>query len=141
MGFRPAPRRYRLVFDDPALKGLEVVARSVSIGEFMEMTGLDEATALSPMTLPDGAPVPLTMLQRFAETIAEWNLEDEDGKAVDVSFKALKDLDLSVVRPMVKAWLEGISGVSRPLDVPSASGETSEAASLGLESASESLPS
>lgn len=140
MGFVPEPRRYRLAFSDGSLAGLEVLAKSVTVGEFLEMTGLGETEALGGVTLPEGAPVRPTMLARFAECLVSWNLGPE-GSPLPCTPETLRGLEVWVTRAMVQAWLEAVSGVPPPLPQASSNGQLSEEASLQLASASGSLPS
>lgn len=139
MGFKLEPRVYKLVFDDPELGGLEVRAASVSIGEFMEITGLDETTVLGGVTLPDGMPVRVGLLTRFAGVLSDWNLTGPKDEPLPATLETLKTQDVYLVRSIVKAWLEAVSGVTPPLPSASGSGETSAEASLELASSSQSL--
>lgn len=143
MGFRVAPRRYRLVFTDPDLRGLEITAHSGTVADFMKATGLNEDATLNAggVTLPDNVPLPLTLLQNVAQYIDSWNLEDDQGAAVPVSWDALKDLEITVARSIVKAWLEAVSGVPADLGKESGSGGTSPEEPPGLDTASRSLES
>lgn len=140
MGFVPEPRRYWLVFTDPALGGLKVLAKSLPLGEFMEMTGLDETASLGGATLRDDVPVPATMLAKFAGCLVEWNLGPE-GKPLPCTVATLRKQEVWAVRAMVRAWLEAVSGAPPPLPQASSNGQLSEEASLGLETLSGSLPS
>lgn len=141
MGFRIAPRRYRLVFTDEALNGLEVTAHSGTVDDFLRATGLTEDVAMGGVSLPDEVGLPLTLLQNVAQHIDEWNLEDDEGKPAPVSYETLKNLELFAARAIVKAWLEAVSGVSADLGKDSASGGTSPEAPPGLDSSSRSLQS
>jgi hypothetical protein len=140
MGFVPEQRRFKLMFTDPALEGLEVLVKSVSIGEFLEITGLDDATALGPVTLRDDAPLRIPLLTKFAGCIVEWNLGPGD-KPFPATVQTLREQEVGMVRAMVKAWLEAVSGVAPPLSERSAGGQFSPEDTTALAELSKSLQS
>lgn len=142
MGYRRQAKRYWLVFTDPEMEGLKVLMKSVSIAQFMEITGLDDNTILGEgVTLAQGAPVAGRLARAAADAIVEWNLEDDDGNPVKPGFDALMALDMGFVQAIVKAWFEAISGVAAPLPEGSSDGGPSPEGSLHLASASRSLAS
>lgn len=142
MGFRLAPRTFNLVFTDPALNGLQVRVRSITVDEFMEMTGLSEDVVIGGgVTLSEKAPLNMTLLGKVAARIDSWNLEDAERAALPVSVENLRAQDLTLARAVARAYLEAVSGVSVPLDGQSASGGTSAAELSDLASASQSLAS
>lgn len=141
MGFRPEPRTYTLQFTEPSLDGFEVKVRSVSLDEFMKMTGVDEETALGGVTIRDEKPVAPTLLEKIVGRIVSWNLDDDKGKPLPVTYTSLKKQDLYLNRALAKAYLEAVSGVSAPLDGRSGSGGTSPEEPPDLGSASQSLSS
>jgi hypothetical protein len=130
MGFRIEPTEYKLNFTDPRLNGLTVQAKSVSIGRFMEITGVTAAAAIGGITLKDEAVARDPMLDALAEVITTWNLEDEKGKAVDPGYDALRDQEPWVIRDIYKAWMEAVSGVSAPL--PNSSGSQASSPELSI---------
>lgn len=140
MGYRRQAKRYRLVFEDPEMEGLEVLMKSVPIGQFMELTGLDENTILGEGVTLAGGPVPARMLHAAGDAIVEWNLEDDDGP-VKPGYDALAAQDIGFVYQIVKAWVEAMSGVPAPLQQGSSGGGPSPEGSLHLASASRSLAS
>lgn len=115
MGFRIEPTEYRLIFADARLNGLVVQAKSVSIGRFMEITGLPAAVLNGGVSLKDDAVVRDPLLQALAEVVTSWNLDDEKGKPVPPGYDALREQEPWVVRELAKAWMEAVSGVSGPL--------------------------
>jgi hypothetical protein len=141
MGFEFKPRVFRLEFTDPALDGLTVRAQSLTLAEFMDMTGLDDRAVIGGVTLPAGMPVRPSLAEAVAGRIIEWNLE-RHGEPVKPSAEALRGQDMHFVRAVVKAYLEAVSGVSAGLGKESGSGGTSpEALMAELDDLSKSLPS
>jgi hypothetical protein len=140
MGYRRRPPVYRLVFQDPEMEGLEVRMKSVTVGEFLELTGLDDTAALAGATLKDGAVISSPLTRAAGNAIVDWNLEDDNGP-VQPGYDALIAQDTDFVRQIVKAWFEAVSGVSAPLQHGSSGGGPSPEGSLQLASASQSLAS
>jgi hypothetical protein len=123
MGFVPEPRTYRLIFTDPALNGLEVRAKSVSVDEFLAMDTFEAELA------------------GLGDALVEWNL-GPDGKPLPCTLASLRKQEPWVVRAMIRAWLEAISAVPPPLDENSGDGQPSaEESTLQLASQSRSLAS
>lgn len=135
MGFRIEPTEYKLNFTDPRLGGLVVLARSVSIGEFMQITGTTAASIISGVKLKDGIVVGDPLLTAMASVVTSWNLEDDDGE-VKVCYEGLAALEPWAVREIVNAWMEAVSGVSVPLESGSGGGGTSLEQSLPMEAPS-----
>lgn len=133
MGFRIEPTEYRLNFADSRLGGLVVQAKSVSIGRFMEITGLGAAQTGGGVTLKDDAVVRDPLLSALAGVITSWNLDDEKGEAVPPGYEALLSQEPWVVRELAKAWMEAVSGVSAPLPSSSGSAGTSPELSMPMD--------
>ena len=113
MGFRHQPRTYLLTFEDPALEGLEVRARSLSIGE-----------------LQSDEPV----VESFAHALVSWNLEDEDGNPLPATLETLRTYpDIGFINGLTKAWIDAVTGVDDELGKDSTSGETFPEASIPME--------
>lgn len=115
MGFRIEPTQYKLRFEDPRLNGLTVVANSVSIAKFMEITGMPSRSAIAGVTLKATAVVQDPMLRDFSETLVSWDLEGSDGKEVPADYDGLASQEPWVVKALVKAWMEAVSDVTPPL--------------------------
>ncbi len=133
MGYKRPVKRFRLVFDTeamPDMNGLEVIARSVPLGVFMDVTGLDGSAEKR------GAKV----VELFAGCLVEWNLEEEDGSPVPATLEGLKSQEMGFVAEITKAWMNAIAGVSPPLNGSSPGGAPSLEASLDLAKFSGSLP-
>jgi hypothetical protein len=122
MGFKHQPRTYRLVFDDPALEGLEVAARGMSIGELND---------------PDKK-----LYASFADALVEWNLEYKDGTPVPTTREAIEAYpDLDFMQGLANTWLNAVMGVDEDLGKDSTSGDTFPEASIPMEVLSPSLVS
>ena len=106
MGFRHEPKTFSLVFDDPDLEGLEVKARSLSIGELND----DD----------------IQVFESFAKALVSWNLEDEDGNPLPPTLEIIQSYpDLGFMSALSNAWLNAVMGVNQELGKGSGSGEPS----------------
>jgi hypothetical protein len=123
MGFKHQAKVYRLVFDDPALAGLEVRARSLSIGELR-----DDDTSV---------------LEAFAKALDSWNLEDEGGEPLPPTLETLESYpDIDFINALSAAWLNAVAGVDDELGKGSDSGRPSlEESAIPMEPLSPSLAS
>jgi hypothetical protein len=133
MGFKAKRKVYKLVFADDDLAGLEILARSVSLGS---MLSLSTTTGVGKLDKDDTEQTN-GMFELFANALVRWNLEDEDndGQTVPVpaNLDGLMAQDTEFAMAIVTAWSEAISGVSAPLGSGSASGETSPETSIPME--------
>jgi hypothetical protein len=122
MGFKREPRTYLLVFDDPELEGLEVRARSLSVGELND----DETT----------------LLENFANALVKWNLEDRDGNPLPATLETLNTYpDIDFINGLARAWIKAVAGVGDELGKDSDSGRPSLEGSIPMESLSPSRAS
>jgi len=114
MGFRHEPKTFRLVFDDPALEGLEVKARSLSIGELHD---------------PD-----IRVFESFAKALVSWNLEDENGNPLPATLETIEAYpDVDFMTGLTSAWMDAVTGVDKRLGKGSPSGEQSLEGSIPME--------
>lgn len=141
MGYVRALKNYRLIFTDPELDGLEVVAKSASVATYERIAGLatrEYGTVPSAEDLEEIA----ALLEAFAEVLVSWNLEERTGKGdkvrpVPATLAGLKAQDLPFVVAIILAWMQAVAGVSTPLDETSGGGGMEE--SLPMEVLSPSL--
>jgi hypothetical protein len=136
VGYRREPKQYKLIFEDPGMAGLEVVARSLSIGEFAKVTRLadqvkDDSEATAGV---------LDLFEMLGKSLASWNLEDEVGDPVPADYEGIKTQELDFILAIVSAWISAIADVTPPLPAGSNSGGTSPEASLPMEPLSPSPP-
>jgi hypothetical protein len=122
MGYKIQATEYKLVFEDH--DGFEVIARSLSVSEYMELSNLlrdteNEADQLS------------RLLKIFGDKLVSWNAEDSHGKPLPATYKSLVQLDTSMARALILAWYKALVGL--PVDLPKESLNTEMTASLPME--------
>lgn len=131
MGYRKKPKVYNLVFgEDNEFAGLQIQATGMPVGDMLEIVELHEKA--------DGNDVTATvdLLQRFASHLKGWNLEEEDGTPVPVTFEALMQQEIGFVLAIIEYWVQSISSVALDLGKDSNSGATSEEGRLPMEALS-----
>lgn len=139
MGFRIKRKVFRLHFKDDDLAGLEVLARSLNTGQFLEMEQAKAERAEGGVRGKGGTE---RMLELFAEQLVSWNAEDEDGVPVPATMAGIRSQDLDLSLKIIDAWTDAIAGVSTPLPVTSSAGQPSALeASIPMDVPSESLAS
>jgi hypothetical protein len=130
-GFRKPAKVYRLKFADEEFAGLEVKAKSVPLGTFLELSTLAE-----PIAGGDSREQVTRVSQLFAgfaQALISWNLEDEEtGEAVPATYDGIMAQEFDFVLAIITAWMEAISGVAAPLANGSTSGDTTLEASLPM---------
>lgn len=139
MGFTRPSKVYRLVFEDPQYEGLEVSAKSVPLGRFLELTALAESASES-LTAEDLRNLD-GLFAGFAEALVSWNLDAEDGTPIPANLDGIRGQDVSFMFDIVTSWMTALAGVAGPLDGRSTSGETFPEESLPMEPSSESRAS
>jgi hypothetical protein len=137
MGYRRTRKVYVLDFADTDLDGLEVKARSVSLGDGLEFDSLLQAIAdiaqREDATLADQKQAVRDLAEAFAAVLVDWNLEGDDGNPVPPSADALYGLEQGDLQLLVRAWRMAASGVPGPLEPPSNAGERSAEESIPME--------
>ncbi len=137
MGFVRATPTYRLVFEDPSLAGLVVRVRSVSTGQLMDV--VNAYTRLLPaltgggtsLSADDAAGLEL-LFTSFADALKEWNVEDEDGRAVPADLSGVRTLDLPFTMLLLQEWMQAAGGVPGPLGGGSTPGATDGEQEMGI---------
>lgn len=140
MGYVWKGKTYRLVFADDELAGLEVVAKSASVGAYRRIADLATREFSHPPSEADLTEID-NLFEEFAKVLVSWNLEDEivaeDGTVTRVPVSAtlagLHSQDLTLVRQIIWSWMEAVAGLSAPLGQPSPDGELSLEGSLPME--------
>lgn len=140
MGFKRPAKVYKLLFEDDDMAGLEVKARSMSTGDLLDMAPLLDMKMSNAPTADELEQV-RDLLERFAEVLISWNLEDEDDEPIPATLEGLLSQDIAFVMDIVQAWADAVSGVPAPLDGRSPSGDPSLAASIPMDALSPSLAS
>lgn len=125
MGYEIGAKVYKLVFADGQFEGLEVRARSMPLGEFLELAELIDAGGFT----GDGA---REIFARFSKVLVSWNCEKR-GKPVPTTVAGLLRLDLAEAGGIIEAWRDVITGVTGPLEQNSTGGEPSPEVSIPME--------
>lgn len=132
MGYQRKTKRIHLAFDGTEYDGLEVELRGLSLGGWLEITGLGDDVDNSAVA---------EQLRRFADSLISWNLEDEDGHPIPATRESVFNQDQDFMFVLFNAWMDAMAGVAAPLDETSPAGEPSLAASIPMEPLSPSLAS
>lgn len=138
MGYKVVRKVFKLVFKDADFDGLEVFARSLNTGQFLEIeqAKLDRAEGGQ---VGEGATQ--RMLELFAGALSSWNAEDEDGEPIPATMDGIRSQDLDFNMKIIDAWTDAIAGVKAPLSQTSTDGSPSVEGSIPMDVPSESLAS
>lgn len=134
MGYRHQIPRVNVTFEEGhEYHGCEVVLRKLKLGEWLEITGISDDGTVRHVG---------DQLQKMADKLISWNLEDEDtGEPVPTTTEAVLDQDRDLMLAILNAWLDGINGVSAPLEQTSPDGQPSPVESIPMETLSNALVS
>ncbi len=132
MGFKAPRKLFVLKFEDEKYEGLVVKAKSLPVGQFLEMGELASGFAKSDKKSFDPKIV-VEMFSIFSKSLHEWNLEDDNGDPIPTTVDGLQTLELDFVMLLVEAWMDAIASVSVPLDKKSNNGGTPSTESLPME--------
>ncbi len=132
------PKAYRLVFQDADLAGLEVTARSLNTGQFLEFQAARLEQARGGVA---AEPATQKMLEMLSASIISWNAETEDEQPIPFTMDGLRTLELDFNMAIIDAWTEAINGVSVPLSETSSGGSPLLEASIPVDIPSASLAS
>lgn len=140
MGYKRPKRIFKLKFTDPEMGGLEVRAKSTSLGGFLTIAKLVDLK--DRLTAGDDAIAEVEELfSTFAKCLVSWNLLDDDDSPVPPTKDGLLSQDLDFVLEIIGAWAQAIGGVSTPLAMPSRDGARLLEESLPMEPLTPSLAS
>jgi len=133
MGFRLRNKRINISFEEGhEYHGLEVSLKGLSLGDFLELQGIGE---VDNSTLA-------AQLKRFAESLIDWNLEDETGTPIPPTPDAVYGQDQDLMLLLATRWMQVLQGdVPAPLEQPSPDGEPSLEASIPMDTLSSPLAS
>jgi len=134
VGYRPQLKLHKLTFEDHP--GLEVTVRAPTVDGYLKLTGLSSALTGD---RPDPSKA-AEMFERLAAHLVSWNVEDEQGNPVPVTFDGVSTQELGFILQIVTGWVSAIADVAPPLPPGSSGGATSPEASLALASSSVNLP-
>lgn len=109
MGYRRPSKVYKLRFEDEP--ELEVMARSVPVGELLDIMELADQMTGAPSKADIEA-----LFTMFAERLISWNLEDEDtGEPVPADAAGVLSQDFDFALKLILAWVQAVSSVAAPL--------------------------
>lgn len=116
-----------LKFQNEELQGLEVRARSLSMGRLLDVSELkDEFRRTS------GRGALVEFFKAFEGALEYWNLEDESGP-VPQTVDGLLSLDMSLALMIVTTWFDAMASVGDDLGKGSTSGVKTLEASMPME--------
>jgi len=128
-GYKRPKKIYRLVFADPEMEGLEVRARSTSMGDYQLIMRLMMKLRQNPEVVEEDLDTIDDMLGQFAKVLVSWNLEvdtEVNGRTVTQPVPATKDglldQDIDFVMAIIDAWTDAVGGVDPELGKDSTSG-------------------
>lgn len=134
MGYKRPKKVYKIVFEQKGMAGLEVRARSVSLGQILDLVNLAElADPNRRANMLDDMGKLKHLFEGLASALVDWNLEDEDGTPVPATLEGLYSQDMEFGLDVALAWMDAVMGVSAPLERPSSSGGPSLEASLPMD--------
>lgn len=117
MGFRRQRKVYVLDFSDTEYEGLEVRVSGLTTGEYLDFVGLS-----APGDDSAAADETSEMLRMLSRHLVSWNLEDEEGEPVPMTFDGLKSNDMRMNMLIVEAWTGALADVPEPTAKKSAPG-------------------
>lgn len=125
MAYKRKAKVYHLVWEEGDLAGLEVKARSLPMGRFLDVQESFSA-------VQDGEPSPEAMralidkMGFLSDALVSWNIEDEDDdgntRAVPCNLDGLLSLERHEMTAILGAWAEAGAQASAPLGEPSPNG-------------------
>ena len=125
-GYRREPTLYALKFEDDSFDGLEVMAKSLPLGEFFTLQRMQADASNDP-------DVAERVIRKLADVLVSWNLEDADGNAVPATYDGLAGQELSFVLAIFGAWMEAVASVPNLSPTASNGGGTSLEPSIPME--------
>jgi hypothetical protein len=134
MGYRHKIPRVNVKFDEGhEYHGCEVVLRKLTLGEYLDIAGLNPDSGI--LNVGD-------QLRKMGDKLISWNLEDEDtGEPIPATPQAILDQDKDLMVAVLSGWLDGVNGVSAPLEQASPDGQQSPVESIPMETLSNALVS
>lgn len=137
MGYKHQIPRINISFpEDHEYHGCEATLRRLKLGEWLDITGLGDGDGDKPVVRHVG-----DQLRTMADKLIDWNLEDEDGTAVPTTVEAVLEQDQGLMMAILGRWLDGLAGVSAPLEPSSTGGAPSPVESIPMDTLSASLVS
>lgn len=132
MGYVPQRRTFKLRFEDEDMQGLQVRARSVPLGTFLDLVKLLDVADTSSVNREDARKVD-QLFAGFAKALVDWNLEEPEGVPVPATFEGLKSQDIDFSLHIVRAWIGALTQVPDFLANGSSGGGRSLELSMPME--------
>jgi hypothetical protein len=120
MGFK-LNRTYLLNFQDSDLEGAQIRLRATSVGTLMRINDLFERAKTGDVAYAERG-----INEILVEHIVEWNLEDADGEALEVSVDSILLLEASFLSMITEQWMKAARGIPAPLEQKLNDGDTSK---------------
>jgi len=130
MGFRREATHHKLMFEDEQYQGLEVIAKPLSLKDFLALTRMAAGEGDDPLKQAENSGV---VFRKFADSLVAWNLEDEDGNPVPATYEGVESQDFSFVNVVVRAWMDTMAGVPKASKRVSNGGGTSQEALIPMD--------
>jgi len=108
MGFK-VNRTYTLNFTGSDLEGAQIKLRAISVGTLMQIRDHIKAARAGDI---DGSENALNKM--LVDHIVEWDLEDDEGKVLDITLENLMRLQANFVALISEQWLLTAKGVPDP---------------------------
>lgn len=134
MGYKA--KRYRLVWEDGDLEGLEVVMKPASLGQMLDMQKLQDVKPGEGVSLEELEP----LFRWFAGLLISWNVEDDDDQPVPATYEGVLTQDPALVNGIIAEFSKRVTDVDPTSLAGSKPGPPAEA-SLDLAASSRSLAS
>jgi hypothetical protein len=135
MGYVPQRRTFKLRFEDEDMQGLQVRARSVPLGTFLDLVKLLDVADTKSVNREDARKVD-QLFKGFAKALVDWNLEEPEGVPVPATFEGLKSQDIDFSLHIVRAWIGALTQVPDFLANGSSGGGRSLELSMPMEARS-----
>jgi hypothetical protein len=118
MGFEPPETLYKLIFEDPAMAGLEVTAREPTTGQLLTLTevGSGDPKNAGPAQIKSAFAL-------FAGLLDSWNVERK-GVPVPADFSGVLSLSPGFITKIIDALGKAVAGVDPTSPAGSGGGGT-----------------
>lgn len=128
-------RTFKLEFDDPSFGGLEVRARTKSLGFLVRLQQLMTTN----LAAPEHAEELGEFHEKLAEVIISWNLLNDAERPVETTAEAIGKEEWLLLGQIAKAWIAAVTQPSPPLSPPSSDGDRLAGLDIPMEALSPNL--
>lgn len=106
--YKVTSKTYRLRFEDRP--GLEVVMRSLSVGELLDMADLADAYTNGKATGEQSA----RLFVLFADRLVSWNIDGDDDKPVPGTAAGVRSLAADLFLQIFEGWFTAMNQAAQP---------------------------